>query len=82
MYVELKREPCDIQQAFEEMNQLIQGLRASLLVVYFSAEMQRDFSRGTTLYKPLLIREQQIHDPVPAKFNHVTTIVTCTLLRG
>ena len=56
-----------------------QGLRASSLQFTFPLEFNVIFSDGFTL-RHELTAGSKIRDPVPAKFKHVTNIVTWTLL--
>ena len=56
-----------------------QGLRASSLQFTSLLEFNAIFRNGITL-RLELNGWSKIHDPVPAKFKHVTDIVTCTLL--
>ena len=57
----------------------IQGLQASSLQFTFPLEFNAIFCDGFTLRHELTARSK-ICDPVPAKFKHVTNIVTCALL--
>ena len=56
-----------------------QGLRASSLQFTSPLEFNAIFRDGFTL-RHELTAGSKIRDPVPAKFKHVTNIVTCTLL--
>ena len=56
-----------------------QGLRASSLQFTSPLEFNAIFRDGFTLQHGLTAGSK-IRDPVPAKFKHVTNIVTCMLL--
>ena len=56
-----------------------QGLRASSRQFTFPLEFNAIFREGFTLQHELTAGSE-IRDPVPAKFEHVTNIVTCTFL--
>ena len=56
-----------------------QGLRASSLQFTSPLEFNAIFRDGFTLLRELTAGSK-IRDPVPAKFKHVTNIVTCTLI--
>ena len=58
---------------------LCQGLRASSLQFTSPLEFNTIFRDGFALLHELTAGSK-IRDPVPAKFKHVTNIVTCTLL--